>query len=186
MTLIGDSCDPAFVPPSNSEALLAPTWVPFTRKIGSLLQPTQLMFVTAFTVAVLPIADQVVAGTASEHAQPETGAGYEGIIGEAEARINWASHIDITYNLIRGCNPAPGAWTTQEGRKLILFDCEKLTAGTFTKVKGQRIGEIVAADGKTITIHGQGGFIVVQRLKLEGGQKIPAGDAGLHVGTLLA
>lgn len=135
---------------------------------------------------LLEAADQVVAGTASEHAQPETGAGYEGIIGEAEARINWASHIDITYNLIRGCNPAPGAWTTQEGRKLILFDCEKLTAGTFTKVKGQRIGEIVAADGKTITIHGQGGFIVVQRLKLEGGQKIPAGDAGLHVGTLLA
>jgi len=32
-----------------------------------------------------------------------------GLVPQREARINWASHVDFTYNLIRGCNPAPGA-----------------------------------------------------------------------------
>ena len=28
--------------------------------------------------------------------------------------IHWANHVDFVYNLIRGCDPAPGAWTTLE------------------------------------------------------------------------
>ena len=53
-------------------------------------------------------------------------------------RINWANHVDITYNLIRGCDPAPGAWTTADGKKLFVFDATKRIARTFGEVKGRR------------------------------------------------
>ena len=33
--------------------------------------------------------------------------------------------MDIVYNLIRGCNPSPGAATVCGGRQLKIFDCEK-------------------------------------------------------------
>jgi methionyl-tRNA formyltransferase len=130
-------------------------------------------------------ADLVVAGKGPAIAQYEPDAGYEGIIREAETRINWANHVDITFNLIRGCNPAPGAWTTHDGKKLFLFDAAKRHARTFSEVKGKKIGEIVAQSGSSLVIHGQGGFIEVHRVRWEDGRKIAAGQAGLAVGTIL-
>lgn len=135
--------------------------------------------------ALLETADQVLAGTAAEHVQDEAQAGYEGIIGDAESRIDWATHIDITYNQIRACNPAPGAWTTHAGQRLHIFDCQKRPARTFAEVKRRKPGEIVSIDPTGVVIHAQGGFIVAQRLRPQGGQKIPAAEAGLQPGTIL-
>jgi methionyl-tRNA formyltransferase len=134
---------------------------------------------------LLDAADQVVAGEATEQTQDETSAGYEGIIRDAESHINWATHVDITYNLIRGCNPAPGAWTTLDGKKLFLFECTKRIARTFSEVKGKKIGQVVAQNGSSLVIHGQGGFIEVHRVRWDGGRKIAAGDAELPVGSVL-
>src|SRR5712691_10592659 len=64
----------------------------------------------------------VVSGRAHETTQDEGKATYEGWVRDGESRINWASHVDFTYDLIRGCNPAPGAWTPLGERKLYLFD----------------------------------------------------------------
>jgi methionyl-tRNA formyltransferase len=133
---------------------------------------------------LIEVADQVVRGTAPAIAQYEADAGYEGIIREAESQIHWASHVDQTYNLIRGCNPAPGAWTTHDGKKLYLFDCSKRIARTFSEVKGRKIGQVVATSPKLV-IHGQGGFIEVQRLRWEDGKKIAASDARLADGVIL-
>lgn len=130
-------------------------------------------------------ADLVVAGKAPAVAQHGPAATYEGIIGEAESEISWATHIDITYNLIRGCDPSPGAWTSHEGRRLFLYDCQKRVARTFDEVKGKKVGQVVAVDGGSVTVHGQGGFIVARRLRPNGGKKVAADEAGLAVGTLL-
>jgi methionyl-tRNA formyltransferase len=134
--------------------------------------------------ALLEAADLVVAGKAAAVAQYEPDAGYEGIIRDAESQVHWASHIDIAFNLIRGCNPAPGAWTTQNGKKLFIFDCRKRIARTFSEVKGKKIGQVVDVGPAGVTIHGQGGFIEVQRLRWDGGKKIAASDAGIEVGTI--
>ena len=135
--------------------------------------------------ALVEVADMVVAGKAPALAQYEPDAGYEGIIRDAETRINWASHVDITYNLIRGVNPAPGAWTTLDGRKIFLFECRKRIARTFSEVKGKKLGEVVAVSEAGALIHGQGGFIEVQRVRWDGGKKVAAGEADLAVGTIL-
>ncbi|WP_428489339.1 methionyl-tRNA formyltransferase [Rhodopila sp.] len=134
---------------------------------------------------LIEAADMVLAGKAPAIAQYEPAAGYEGIIRDAESRIHWASHVDQTFNLIRGLNPAPGAWTTHDGKKLFLFESGKRIARTFAEVKGKKIGQVAARSGTGLVIHGQGGFIEVHRVRWEGGKKIPAIEAGMEVGTLL-
>ena len=68
--------------------------------------------------ALLEAADRVVSRRYDEIAQDESLASYEGWCRAAEARINWHNHVDIVFNLIRGCNPAPAAWTLFKGQKL--------------------------------------------------------------------
>jgi len=135
--------------------------------------------------ALLQAADLVTAGRATEWTQDEKEATYEGWVREAEARINWANHVDFIYDLIRGCNPAPGAWTTFGEQKLYLFDSKKIMAPTFGSVRGKKLGEVVSAGPDGVRIHAQGGFIEVSRLRLGDGAKVKSTEVNLPLGTIL-
>jgi methionyl-tRNA formyltransferase len=138
--------------------------------------------------ALQEAADLVVAGRAREVVQDESQASYEGWCHAGEARINWHSHVDHTYNVIRGCNPAPGAWTTLNGKKLQIFDARKHLVRTFGQVKG-KIGAVTSIGPESMVVAGQGGQIEVLKLKHEDGKKMAAAqfcsEAGLAVGALL-
>jgi methionyl-tRNA formyltransferase len=138
--------------------------------------------------AMLEAADLVHAGKHRETAQDESRASYEGWFRDAEARINWASHVDFVYNLIRGSNPAPGAWTTLNGRKLQIFDARKRVFRRFAEVKG-KVGEVTDITEASFKITAQGGVIEVLRARGEEGKKLSGGEfaraAGLTPGTLL-
>jgi len=134
--------------------------------------------------AMLEAADLVVAGRHKETTQDETQASYEGWCREAEARINWATHVDFIHNLIRGCDPAPGAWTTHNGEKLQLFGSKKHRVRTFAAVKG-KIGEVAAVSATSMFITAQGGQIEVAKGKLGSGKKVSPSELGIAAGTLL-
>ena len=138
--------------------------------------------------ALLEAADLVVAGRHQETPQNEARASYESWCRAAEAKICWHHHVDQIYDLIRGCNPAPGAWTTVAGQTVQLFDARKLSTPTFSAVEGE-IGEIVAVGPDSIRISAHGGQIEVLKLKAEGGKKLGAADharaAGWRAGMLL-
>src|SRR5438128_7421996 len=138
--------------------------------------------------AVLETADLVMAGKHRETVQDETRASYEGWCRAAEAKINWASHVDFVYNLVRGCNPAPGAWTTLNGKKLQIFDSRKQVFRTFGAVKG-KIGEISEISTASFFVTAQGGRIEVLKAKHEDGKKVSAAELvaqnGLTPGSLL-
>lgn len=125
--------------------------------------------------ALLEAADLVVAGRQREIAQDESQASYEGWFREAEARINWANHADFVYNLIRGANPAPGAWTTLGGVRLQIFDCRKHPVRTFGAVRG-KVGSIVECGAASFQVAAQGGCIEVLRAKLGDGRKVAAAE----------
>ncbi len=135
--------------------------------------------------ALVQAADLVTAGRATEWTQDEKEATYEGWVREAEARINWASHVDFVYDLIRGCNPAPGAWTMHGEQKLYLFDAKKIMAPTFGAVRGKKLGEVVSAGPDGLRIHAQGGFVEVSRLRLGDGAKVKSTELDIPVGTIL-
>ncbi|MCC7484453.1 MAG: methionyl-tRNA formyltransferase [Burkholderiales bacterium] len=138
--------------------------------------------------AMLEAADLVCAGRQKELVQDESRASYEGWCRDAEARILWNQHVDFIYNLIRGCNPAPGAWTTLAGRKVQIFDARKHPARRFADVAG-KVGEVSAVTDASFRVTAQGGAIEVLRARGEDGRKASGGDyaraAGLTPGTLL-
>ena len=75
--------------------------------------------------AMLESVDLVRDGTAPKIQQDHSKATYEGWCRGDLVRINWHLPTQVTWNLIRGCNPAPGAWTTFEGAKVAVFDSAK-------------------------------------------------------------
>ena len=125
--------------------------------------------------ALLEAADLVISGKHEERVQDESQASYEGWMQEDESRINWGSHADQIYNLIRACNPAPGAWTTLGGVRVWLYDCRKLPVRTFAAIAGKP-GEIAAVTATSIVINAHGGQIEVLRLRPEGGKKMGAAE----------
>ena len=125
--------------------------------------------------AMLEAADLVAAGRHHEYPQDEAQATYEGWCRKAEARIHWANHVDFIYNVIRGCNPAPGAWTMAEGKELQIFDARRIPVRTFGAVQG-KVGEVVAVTEQSFQITAQGGRIEVLRAKLGDGKKVAAAD----------
>ena len=133
---------------------------------------------------MLEAADLVVAGKHREVIQDEAQASYEGWFREAEAKINWASHVDYIHNLIRGSDPAPGAWTLYNGAKLQLFDSNKERTRTYGEVKG-KIGEVVESANGKLVIAAQGGRIHIGKAKLGDGKKVAADTAGVPVGAIL-
>ena len=125
--------------------------------------------------ALLEAADLVVAGRHEERVQDESKATYEGWFHDEESRINWANHVDVVYNLIRSCNPAPGAWTTLGGIRTWIYDCRKIPMGKFSGMN-HKPGEIEAITETSIVVKSQGGLIEVLKLRPEGGKKMNAGD----------
>jgi methionyl-tRNA formyltransferase len=135
--------------------------------------------------ALLEAADLVVAGKAREVVQDESIATYEGWCRAAESQINWANHADKIYDLIRGCNPAPGAWTKWGEKKLYLFESKKIPVHVFATVKGFKPGQVMKVEGGSFTVSAHGGLIEVQRCRADDGKKIAGNEAGIEAGTIL-
>ena len=133
--------------------------------------------------AMLEAVDLVRDGKAPKLAQ-EPGAGtYEGWCRSADAEIDWSKPADQVYNLIRGTNPQPGAWTTFEGKTLQIFDSAKLSGG------GGAPGEVTELGDEGITVATGDGGILVKRVRPQGEGKVPAGEfaaaGGVSVGARL-
>src|SRR4249920_3904948 len=123
--------------------------------------------------AMLESVDLVKAGKAPRIKQDEAQATYEGRCGPDNARIDWGKPWRQIDRLIRGCNPAPGAWTTHDGKTLQVFDIKPLPAKD-PKGIGGKIGEVVdiAADGFSVVC--ADGRIKVMRVKPTDGGKVAA------------
>ena len=119
--------------------------------------------------ALLESVDLVRAGTAPRIVQDEAQATYEGWCKKEHVQIDWQKPVQTIWNLIRGADPQPGAWTTHEGTSVQLLDATKLPGST----PGQP-GEVLSVDDAGLTIAAAGGRIQVTRMRPEGGQKVSA------------
>jgi methionyl-tRNA formyltransferase len=125
--------------------------------------------------AMLEAVDLVKAGKAPRIKQDERVATYEGRCGAENARIDWGKPWRQIHNLIRGCNPAPGAWTTLEGKNLQIFEAKPLPAKDPKGIAG-KIGEVVDVSADGFSVVCADGRIKVLRVKPAEGGKVPAGD----------
>ena len=138
--------------------------------------------------AMMEAVDLVKAGKAPRIKQDENLATYEGRCGPENAKIDWGKPWRQIHNLIRGCNPAPGAWTTIEGKTLQIFEAKPLPAKDPKGIAG-KIGEVAEISNDGFSVVCADGRIKVLRVKSAEGGKVPAGDfvrtANLAAGTRL-
>ena len=133
--------------------------------------------------AMLEAVDFIAAGNAPRSVQDSSKASYQTWCKREHAEIDWSKPVDEVYNLIRGTNPQPGAWTTCGGKTLQIFDSAKLSN------RAGAPGEITAVGEEGITVAAQGGAILVKRVRPEGEGKMPAAEfaasAGIATGARL-
>jgi methionyl-tRNA formyltransferase len=138
--------------------------------------------------ALLEAAELVAQGLGSGTPQDESHASYESWCRAPESRINWHNHADIIYDLIRGCDPAPGAWTMLNGKKLQLFEARKHPVRRFSQIAAE-VGAVSKLGERSLRISTHGGEIEVFKVKYGDGDKQPAAQfcaaQGVAVGTLL-
>jgi methionyl-tRNA formyltransferase len=125
-----------------------------------------------FVEAVRLVAD----GKAPKTAQDESLATYEKPCEDRVARIDWRRPAREVYNLIRGCDPSPGAWTRAGETKVRILDARlRPSAGT-----GPGVISSISAGG--VLIGGEGGNILVGKLQPEKGPAAPAAEVAGALG----
>jgi len=127
--------------------------------------------------ALLEGVDLVQAGKAPKIVQDDSRATYEGWCKKEHVQVDWQKPLQEIWNLIRGADPQPGAWTLHEGTTVLLHDAKKIVGGTTG-----RPGEVLAVDDAGMTIAASGGQIQVTRVRPEGGQKVSAAAFAKSVG----
>lgn len=136
----------------------------------------------AGVTSVLEAIELFRSGSPPRIPQDEALASYESWCRKADAAIDWARPAAAVYDLIRGCNPQPGAWTTHAGAEVQVFDAAR-RAGEGPP------GTVVAVSAEGVTVQAAGGRVLLKRVRAGAGAKVPAADwaaaAGLAPGSRL-
>ena len=103
---------------------------------------------------------------------------YESWCRAEQAEIDWRKPAQDVYNLIRGCNPQPGAWTLHGGEKLQLFDSRLLADAP---ADGD-VGEVVALSNDGFVVRAGTGGVAISRVRPTGSAKMAASEFAAKVG----
>jgi methionyl-tRNA formyltransferase len=115
--------------------------------------------------AILKGTDLVVSGQSIDIIQDEDLAHYERSVGVNESHVNWSAHGVSIYNLIRGCDPMPGAWTTYQGKPVVLSNPKFQSIKTFRDIQGEPGQVLESTDTETkIAVHG--GIVTVNKIEV--------------------
>ena len=127
--------------------------------------------------------DLIKAGNPPRIVQDESQATYDPPCRDEHAKLDWSKPALEIYNLIRGCDPQPGAHTTWQGKPVRIFD-----ARFSPESDAARPGEVTAIGARgtdDLTIALNGGTLTVKRMRGEGGKVSGAQfakEANLKVG----
>jgi methionyl-tRNA formyltransferase len=125
--------------------------------------------------AVLESVDLIAADRAPRISQDESLATYEPLCRDEHAVIDWERPVAEVYNVIRGCDPQPGAWVDRRGERVRFFDARLVAAQDVPP------GVIGAVDDSGVVIGAAGGAIRAGRMRV-GEKKVAARAAAELLG----
>ncbi len=115
-------------------------------------------------------------GEAPRIPQDDSKATYEPPCDDRVAAVDFAKPIEDVYNLVRGCDPQPGAYTVFKGKKVRFYD------SSIHSRSGEKIpGEIVAIEEKGLILGLKGGMIKIGKLRVDKGEKVGPQEFGRMV-----
>jgi methionyl-tRNA formyltransferase len=121
----------------------------------------------------------IKAGTAPAIPQDEKLATYESPCRDEHARVDFGKHAREIHNLIRGCDPQPGAFALYDGKQVRLYE-PALEPG----LSSGPVGEIVAIGPDGMRIGLEGATLLVKRVRIDPSPKKVAPTELAEAGTL--
>ena len=146
-----------------------------------------LYYKTLYPLGVRAVLDAVALvreGRAPRVPQDESRASYDPLCRDEHARIDWGRPAAEVHNLIRGCDPQPGAHTVWRGAPLRLYEPRRVEAPARAAP-----GTVFAIDADGLTVAAHDGALRCARAR-NGGAKAAAAEVaralGLEPGARLA
>ncbi len=106
-------------------------------------------------------------GRAPKIPQDESKATYEPPCDDRVASVDFGKRAKDIYNLIRGCDPQPGAYTICKGRRVRLYEAKVI----YEEMKIQP-GVIISIEEKSLQIAVRGGVLKVGKFRVDKGEKM--------------
>jgi methionyl-tRNA formyltransferase len=114
---------------------------------------------------LLDTLDRITSGQAHETPQDETAATYAPRLRKEEGAIDWRWDAARIHNLVRGLQPWPLAWTSIEGRRLIVLRTRRVTEPLEAVLQP---GAIAATTRDAVRVQTGAGFVDVLTVQPEG------------------
>jgi methionyl-tRNA formyltransferase len=119
--------------------------------------------------AIIEAVELIKKGKAPRIPQDESKATYEPPCDDRVASIDFEKPVRDVYNLVRGCDPQPGAYSTFKGKKVRFYDSRMESSES-----GKKPGEILAIEKEGIQLAVKGGVIKVGKLRVDKREKVGA------------
>jgi methionyl-tRNA formyltransferase len=127
--------------------------------------------------ATIESVEMLLAGTARGVPQDDAKASYEPLCRDEHAGVDWTKPARVVHNLVRGCDPSPGAHCRFGEKRVRLYGSRVAAAAT----TGTAPGTVIAIDDKGIEIAAADGSVRFAKLSV-GGPKVAAAQAAGEIG----
>jgi methionyl-tRNA formyltransferase len=127
--------------------------------------------------ATIESVEMLLAGTARGVPQDESRASYEPLCRDEHAGVDWAKPARLVHNLVRGCDPSPGAHC-RLGEKRVRLYGSRVAAVAST---GKAPGTVLAIEDKGVEVAVGDGSVRFAKFAV-GGPKVAAAQAAGEIG----
>jgi methionyl-tRNA formyltransferase len=117
--------------------------------------------------AMVEAVELIKKGKAPRIPQDNSKATYEPPCDDRVASVDFEKKIKDIYNLIRGCDPQPGAYSTYKGKRTRFYEA-KMSPSAIDK----QPGEVILIEEGDVQIAANGGVIKVGKFRVDKGEKI--------------
>jgi methionyl-tRNA formyltransferase len=117
--------------------------------------------------AMVEAVELIKKGKAPRIPQDDSKATYEPPCDDRVASVDFEKKIKDIYNLIRGCDPQPGAYSTYKGKRVRFYEAKISPSAT-----DKQPGEIVLIGEEDVHIAVKGGIIKIGKVRVDKGEKI--------------
>jgi methionyl-tRNA formyltransferase len=121
--------------------------------------------------AIVEALDLIKSGKAPKISQDDALATYEPPCDDTAAAIDWSKSASDLYNLVRGCDPQPGAYSTLKGEKIRFYKASLIEATEETSP-----GQVISIGVGEVVVALNGGALKVGKMKGEQGAKLAADE----------
>jgi methionyl-tRNA formyltransferase len=143
-----------------------------------------LYYKTLYPLGVQTVLDSVALirqGNAPRVAQDESRASYDPLCRDEHAAIDWTRPAGEVHDLIRGCDPQPGAHTTWQGSQIRLYEPHRVDS-----TAGAPPGTVLALAAEGVTIAATRGAVRCARARIDKSKAAASeilAPLGVRVGT---